>query len=1102
MCDSINGIRLYDLEPETASLVYYLSRVFGFEYADSFAESWGYWILRNLNRELYEHGTNGAIYVQRIIDTFDILGKVPVSLSSVSNRPNCLLKPLRQTPGSNSCYSDATLFALFISPNNFIRTNMLESTVPGIGGIMCSDDPVRSDEIWKRIKSALIRIYNTMHRTERSVGREVITCTQLRDVMSRCQSQFESFSGNSMRESGEFLQFILGLFPTNVATKYTILIGSHNISTSRIERRIEERRNTIEDLPEESRRRQILEDEVVTLEGHLESRRDTDLDRDDENIIDYTIIPLEAGSIQNDATIIQAIEGNMLSGTDPIDIKEFLSTTEDDLVADWEAGYLRKIEITTMVDAPMVIFGLRRLQPLLDDSSSPRRINRNRNISRMDDDWGEEGKDWVWDEEGDEEADEEEWDEEWDFDDEIHAPRTIFLNRPVIPRQVLTLPSGRRLTLGAIVVYRGAHYTCYFRYGCSENSVNWYYYDDTGVDTSNQKWMDQPQGRRNDKILPIGKFSDMVSASGIGLPNPSTNGTEYYYVPFGNDFCPNNIFELLTRPVELHNTTLINAFGTVEDMLRQHQMLGMGHHVDDGIVARTQDTFRELINMITRTREDTDLEQIARTPDPTSFDTRDRQWTNTSAGYQISVTPEELVYHLREFDEDDALHDDLASSLIRMLNAASTHEIVLTEPELDRIIVDEENELIDDDERNAILALFAEYLADSDITEVTLDISSHPESEPPSEDDSQPPSPDDDGPPSPGPEPPSPDDDGPPSPGPEPPSPDDDGPPSPGPEPPSPDDSQPPSPDDDRPPSPRPEPPSPDDDRASSATRHRGQSYPVVTDMPDTLPVFRSVKIDTKSEPLKTTIQNIENDDQLTVAFIGRLGKSGKEGTTYKAKIAGQQGSKKSITVAVKALKNGKKPKPTEAEARFQMLVANLGLAPKVYAYIEPETGSKDNWQLQTLKFKLKDDKAASKGPKIMMEMMGQTIQQYIEDQPGNMLSEKDQYKLVAISIRLDQAGIYHNDPNPLNYMVTDGEFYFIDFGMTTYINKIKSKLPVAKYYPNLGALGTMLHGGMQGLVSRKILKGNTGIIDKYVKLRKEMNLTEDDIRKAFEEAD
>ena len=133
--------------------------------------------------------------------------------------------------------------------------------------------------------------------------------------------------------------------------------------------------------------------------------------------------------------------------------------------------------------------------------------------------------------------------------------------------------------------------------------------------------------------------------------------------------------------------------------------------------------------------------------------------------------------------------------------------------------------------------------------------------------------------------------------------------------------------------------------------------------------------------------------------------------------------------------------------------------------------------------------------------MMGQTLQQYIQEQPGQVLSVQDQYKLIAMSIRLDQAGIYHNDPNPLNYMVTDGEFYYIDFGMTILIKNVKSKLPSAKYYPNLGALGTVLNGGMQGLVTRKILKGGYDIIEEYVKLKKDMNLTEADIARAFEAA-
>ena len=273
----------------------------------------------------------------------------------------------------------------------------------------------------------------------------------------------------------------------------------------------------------------------------------------------------------------------------------------------------------------------------------------------------------------------------------------------------------------------------------------------------------------------------------------------------------------------------------------------------------------------------------------------------------------------------------------------------------------------------------------------------------------------------------------------------------------------------------------------------------MASDIPDKLPIFEAVSVDTKSDPPTTTIRNTETGETTKVTLVGRLGKSGKEGTTYKAKL-GEKNDKKRTVVALKAFKNNKKARPTETEATFQMHVANAGIAPRVYGYIPPETGQ-DRWQIQTMNFKQTGDKPVSKGPKIMMQMMGQTLQQYIQDQPGNKLSDKSQYKLIAISLRLDEIGIYHNDPNPLNYMVTDEEFYFIDFGMTKWIKDLKSKTGETTYHPNVKALGTMLHSGMQGLVTRKILKGGYKIIEEYVDMARSMSLTDEAIQKAFDGA-
>ena len=84
------------------------------------------------------------------------------------------------------------------------------------------------------------------------------------------------------------------------------------------------------------------------------------------------------------------------------------------------------------------------------------------------------------------------------------ARRTKFLNVSILPSQTLTIHSNRRFILTAIVVFEGAHYTCYF-YNCA----NWFYYDDMA----------------GQKIVHIGSYEDMIESS----PSPLRNGTLYFY---------------------------------------------------------------------------------------------------------------------------------------------------------------------------------------------------------------------------------------------------------------------------------------------------------------------------------------------------------------------------------------------------------------------------------------------------------------------------------------------------------------------------------------------------------------------------------------------
>ena len=94
-----------------------------------------------------------------------------------------------------------------------------------------------------------------------------------------------------------------------------------------------------------------------------------------------------------------------------------------------------------------------------------------------------------------------------------------------------------------------------------------------------------------------------------------------------------------------------------------------------------------------------------------------------------------------------------------------------------------------------------------------------------------------------------------------------------------------------------------------------------------------------------------------------------------------------------------KKFKPTKALAKFneevrcQRLAAEAGAAPAVRGVI------------------------TSRPFRIVMNAMSRTISETLQSQGGS-LTPVQQKDIVDLCGRMDTAGIYHNDPNPLNLMV------------------------------------------------------------------------------------
>lgn len=168
---------------------------------------------------------------------------------------------------------------------------------------------------------------------------------------------------------------------------------------------------------------------------------------------------------------------------------------------------------------------------------------------------------------------------------------------------------------------------------------------------------------------------------------------------------------------------------------------------------------------------------------------------------------------------------------------------------------------------------------------------------------------------------------------------------------------------------------------------------------------------------------------------VGSSGAEGKEGVVLLVEDKDKPGE----VLALKLFKKGKSIAKVHAEAGMQALAAAAGAAPRVVAVLETSR------------------------PGIVMERMGNTVVDVCKSQ-GGVLTEAQQKHILCAYERLDNAGVLHNDSNPLNLMVADQTgrgppWGFVDYGFAKKLKKGDS---------NLRGLGLLLHS-TKGVVTRKV---------------------------------
>jgi len=188
---------------------------------------------------------------------------------------------------------------------------------------------------------------------------------------------------------------------------------------------------------------------------------------------------------------------------------------------------------------------------------------------------------------------------------------------------------------------------------------------------------------------------------------------------------------------------------------------------------------------------------------------------------------------------------------------------------------------------------------------------------------------------------------------------------------------------------------------------------------------------------------------------IRKIGTKGKEGITYLVK------NREGLEFAMKTFRKSKSSDKLLNEYNLQKRASLFGICPSV---IEHDTVSKY----------------------IVMEKMEYHLLDLMKKQNGN-LNRTQQFRIIEIFKKLDEAKIFHGDANLRNYMIKNNKIYIIDFGFAKIIDRKLCK----KYANNQLNMTIMILGFVLKLKEYKCPSSSWKYLKKYIstKSRKKFNI-------------
>ena len=275
----------------------------------------------------------------------------------------------------DSCYLDSVLFALLALPCKYID-DALTNPIPvkSKGPYLCSDSSKNLSYVDFKNRNAIRKELLNISFSIKNNG-DKKTCSNLRNLFDKCPND-EKYNLPGPKDASEFLGYILEILDINYkAIKKFTTFGSNDV-----------------------------------------------LSKEPSDLVETSSI------VDNKSSIIQFVETETLNSESTLATKDFIKIRNDTVLDEsnkLQNKFLRKINITELIETPYLIFSLKR-------------IFKNYNISTAK-----------------------------------GFGVTQFIDTKVTPSQSITLGSGVKYSLSSIIVYENRHYVCYYKCG-----LKWYLYND------------------------------------------------------------------------------------------------------------------------------------------------------------------------------------------------------------------------------------------------------------------------------------------------------------------------------------------------------------------------------------------------------------------------------------------------------------------------------------------------------------------------------------------------------------------------------------------------------------------------------------------------